>query len=148
MELPSSRELELELLIRQRDVQLNELTDELSSLKQYLSKQPGPSTTESVSLPPALLSVLLPHFNGAATGSVSGSNTVTAAITQRARVLQEENDELYNMLKQSETGKLKDEVRGLRRVVTKLEGALKESHSMIKSLSYVQHYMTRCVMSA
>lgn len=39
--------------------------------------------------------------------------------------LQEENDELYNLLKTSETGKLKDEVRSLRKAVAKLEGALK-----------------------
>jgi hypothetical protein len=38
--------------------------------------------------------------------------------------LQEENDELYELLKQGETGKLKDEVRGLRRAVAKLENAL------------------------
>lgn len=50
---------------------------------------------------------------------------MTAALTQRARLLQEENDELYNLLKHGETGKLKEEVRGLRRVVDKLEGALR-----------------------
>jgi hypothetical protein len=38
--------------------------------------------------------------------------------------LQEENDELYDILKKGETGKLKEEVRGLRRVVNRLEGAL------------------------
>ena len=70
-----------------------------------------------------MLSLLLPHFNSAATKDTS-SNTVTTALTQRARLLQEENDELYELLKHSETGKLKDEVRGLRRVVAKLEDAL------------------------
>lgn len=92
-------------------------------LRQYLSKQPGPSSTDPISLPPALLSLLIPHLNNAASQS-TGSNTVTTALTQRAHLLQEENDELYELLKQSETGKLKDEVRGLRRAVAKLESAL------------------------
>jgi hypothetical protein len=92
-------------------------------LRQYLSKQPGPSSTDSITLPPALLSLLIPHFNSAATKN-AGSNTVTTALTQRAHLLQEENDELYELLKHSETGKLKDEVRGLRRAVAKLENAL------------------------
>jgi WTAP/Mum2p family len=70
-----------------------------------------------------LLSLLIPHLNSAATKN-AGSNTVTTALTQRAHLLQEENDELYELLKHSETGKLKDEVRGLRRAVAKLENAL------------------------
>lgn len=134
MELPSSRELELEILLRERDAQLTELTDEVAELRQYLSKQPGPSSTDPVSLPPAFLSLLLPHFHSAATKN-TGSNTVTTALTQRAHLLQEENDELYGLLKHSETGKLKDEVRGLRRVVAKLEAALNDSHQIINSLS-------------
>ena len=102
------------------------LQDEITVLRQYLAKQPGPSTAEPVTLPPALLYVLVPHINSAAGATAGGStSTVTAALTQRTRVLQEENDELYELLKRSETGKLKDEVQGLRRVVKKLEGALK-----------------------
>ncbi|KJA30150.1 hypothetical protein HYPSUDRAFT_60990 [Hypholoma sublateritium FD-334 SS-4] len=136
MALSSVRELELETLLREKDAQLAEVTDEITVLRQYLSKQPGPSTSEPVTLPSALLSVLLPHINAAAGATTGGStSTVTAALTQRTRVLQEENDELYQLLKHSETGKLKDEVRGLRRVVAKLEGALKESHKAIVSLS-------------
>jgi len=50
---------------------------------------------------------------------------VNTALKQRARILQEENDELYELLKSGETGKLKEEVRGLRRVVVRLEGALR-----------------------
>jgi WTAP/Mum2p family len=92
-------------------------------LRQYLSKQPGPSSTDPISLPPALLSLLIPHLNNAASQN-TGSNTVTTALTQRAHLLQEENNELYELLKQSETGKLKDELRGLRRAVAKLESAL------------------------
>ena len=70
-----------------------------------------------------MLALLIPHLNDAASQN-TGSNTVTTALTQRAHLLQEENDELYELLKQSETGKLKDEVRGLRRAVAKLENAL------------------------
>ncbi|TFK43418.1 hypothetical protein BDQ12DRAFT_674945 [Crucibulum laeve] len=137
MELPSSRELELESLLRERDSQLTELTDEVTRLRQYLSVQAGPSTSDPVSLPPALVSVLLPHLNGSSSraNGASSSNTVTAALTQRAKALQEENDELYELLKHGETGKLKEEVRGLRRIVEKLEGALRESHQVIGTLS-------------
>ncbi|GLB33934.1 putative WTAP/Mum2p family protein [Lyophyllum shimeji] len=137
MALPSTRELELETLLRLRDTQLAELTDELTHLRQSLVSQPGPSTSDPVTLPPALVSVLLPHLHTTPTASsaTTGSNTVNAALTQRARLLQEENDELYDLLKQGETGKLKEEVRGLRRVVASLESALRESHQVISSLS-------------
>lgn len=143
MDLPSTRELELETLLREKDAQLAEVAvcstlvsiayphrstafpqEEITALRQYLSKQPGPSTTDAVTLPPALLSVLLPHINSAAGSTATTSSTVTAALSQRARLLQEENDELYELLKSSETGKLTDEVRGLRRTVAKLQGAL------------------------
>ncbi|KAF8205101.1 hypothetical protein BJ912DRAFT_1018324 [Pholiota molesta] len=133
MDIPSTRELELEVLLREKDAQLAEMTDEINALRQYLSRQPGPSTADPVTLPPALLSVLLPHINK--NTASNPSSTVNTALTQRARVLQEENDELYELLKHSETGQLKDEVRGLRRVVAKLEGALKDSHKAILSLS-------------
>lgn len=96
---------------------------------------------DSVTLPPAFVSVLLPHLNNALAipDATSGSNSVTAALTQRARLLQEENDELYELLKHGETGKLKEEVRGLRRVVDRLERALRgpclSSNSSFLSLS-------------
>jgi len=144
MDLPSTRELELETLLREKDAQLAEVTvcsllasplhfptakpfflqDEIIALRQYLSQQPGPSTTDAVTLPPALLSLLLPHINSATTSTTTTPSTVTAALTQRAHLLQEENDELYELLKSSETGKLRDEVRGLRRTVGNLQGAL------------------------
>ncbi|KAJ7682658.1 hypothetical protein DFH06DRAFT_1161765 [Mycena polygramma] len=133
MDLPSPRELELETLLRQRDAQVSELGDEVTRLRQYVSAQPPPSTTEPVSLPPALTALLLPHLDSTAKSSVSTSST--AALTQRTRLLQEENDELYQLLKQGETGKLKEEVHGLRKVVKRLEDALKDSHSIVKSLS-------------
>lgn len=148
MDLPTSREIDLETLLRERDAQLVELTvssrcpsgqgyelnfaqDEVTRLRQYLSNQPGPSVTDPISLPPALVSVLLPHINHNNTNNTNGGGgtTVTTALTQRTRVLQEENDELYELLKFGETGKLKEEVRGLRRVVERLEGALKGMHA-------------------
>lgn len=49
---------------------------------------------------------------------------MTIALTQRAKQLQEENDELYDLLKHGETGRLKEEVRALRQVVRKMERAL------------------------
>ncbi|KAI9512208.1 hypothetical protein F5148DRAFT_1164818 [Russula earlei] len=98
MDLPSSRELELEALLRKKDSQLAELTDEANALRQHLSTQPSPSLTEPF---------------------------VRSSSTTRAKLLQEENDELYELLKSSETGKLKEEVRSLRRVVNRLETALR-----------------------
>lgn len=98
------------------------MQDEITNLQYYLSTQPPPSVTDPVSLPPALVSVLLPHIRDHAS---SASGSVTAALTQRCKTLQEENDELYELLKSGETGKLKEDVRALRRVVHKLEGALK-----------------------
>lgn len=57
-----------------------------------------------------------------------------ATLTHRAKVLQEENDELYDLLKVGETGKLKEDVRALRRVVQKLEGALRGALSACATL--------------
>lgn len=110
-----------------------------------------------MNLPPALLSILQSHISETVgTSSSSGSRTVVSALTQRAKLLQEENDQLYELLHLGETGKLKEEVRNLRRVVARLEQALtgvsnsfasdellaetiglKESHGAISSLSYV-----------
>lgn len=144
MDLPSSRELELEALLRNKETQLADLTvsplvfhssrthsdvsqDEVNTLRQYLSIQPNPSLTEPLSLPPALISLLLTHIDAASaeTSVRSSSSTVNTALAQRAKLLQEENDELYELLKSSETGKLKEEVRGLRRAVSRLETALR-----------------------
>ncbi|KAJ7781101.1 hypothetical protein B0H16DRAFT_1497082 [Mycena metata] len=133
MDLPTPRELELETLLRQRDTQVSELGDEVTRLRKYVLAQPEPSITDPISLPPALTALLLPHLNS--TPKSSASTSSTAALTQRTRLLQEENDELYQLLRQSETGKLKEEVRGLRRLVERLEGALRESHEVVVSLS-------------
>ncbi|KAL7282352.1 hypothetical protein ACG7TL_003822 [Trametes sanguinea] len=146
MDLPTPRELELETLLRQRDAQVAELTDEVTHLRQFLANQPPPSTTEPTTIPPALMSLLLPLLNEHPSSATSGSTTATTALVQRAKILQEENDELYELLKTGETGRLKEDVRALRRVVQKLEGALRvtedltvltiaESHQVIASLS-------------
>lgn len=95
----------------------------MARLQVYLPVQPVPSTTTPMSLPPAVSSILLSQLS---TGSASSSSsTVAAALTQRARLLQEENDELYELLRFSETGKLKEEVRGLWRLVHRLQSALR-----------------------
>ena len=64
------------------------------------------------------------------------SGTVTAALTQRAQLLQEENDELYEILKHGETGRLKEEARGFRRVVDRLEKALGREQSSTLDLPF------------
>ncbi|KAI0832342.1 hypothetical protein BC628DRAFT_1406826 [Trametes gibbosa] len=135
MDLPTPRELELETLLRQRDAQVADLTDEVTHLRQFLAEQPLPSTTEPTTIPPALMSLLLPHLNQHSTSATASSSTVTTALVQRVKILQEENDELYELLKTAETGRLKEDVRALRRVVQKLEGALRESHQVIAGLS-------------
>lgn len=148
MNLPTSRELELEVSLRQRDAQVAELSvstrftcyprltddnvlpptsqDEITRLRQYLARQPGPSTTDPITLPPAYVSILLPQLDAASRpNSTAPGSTVTAALTQKVKALQEENDELYQILQYSETSKLKEEVHILRSSVTRLENALR-----------------------
>ena len=105
----------------------------MTHLRQYLASQPTPTVTDPISLPPPLVSLLLPHINDrtTATSSSSQSSTVVQALTQRVKILQEENDELYELLKTGETGRLKEDVRSLKRVVQKLEGALRGSSGAI-----------------
>ncbi|KAF9268102.1 hypothetical protein L218DRAFT_984320 [Marasmius fiardii PR-910] len=132
MDLPTTRELELEVLLREKEKQIAELGDQVARLQQYLPSA-TPPTSDPVTLPPALISVLLPHINN---NGPSGSGGMTmAALTQRVRLLQEENDQLYDILKEGETGQLKEEVQTLRRLVVKLESALKESHQTISNIS-------------
>jgi len=142
MEPPSQREIDLEMLIRERDTQVAELTDELNVLKKYLSTQPSPSRTDPVSLPPSLLALIQPYLSSQnaapdAQASGSSSSTMTAGLMQRVRILQEENDELYQLLRTSETGRLKEEVRCLKRVVSRLERALTDSNGVVSNLTYV-----------
>jgi hypothetical protein len=78
------------------------------------------------------MAVLLPHLvnerNAAlGTGSSNGINhsALVAALRQRASMLQEENDELYSVLRRAETGRLDEEAKGLRRLIGKLDRSLK-----------------------
>lgn len=136
MQPPTAREARLETLLGERDIQLSELHDELTRLRTYLPSQPALSSSVPLSLPPAVSSILLSQLSSNVPGSTSSSSsTVVAALTQRARLLQEENDELYELLRFSETGKLKEEVRGLRRLVQRLQSALRQSHETINMLS-------------
>ncbi|KAK0191137.1 hypothetical protein F5146DRAFT_1047205, partial [Armillaria mellea] len=140
MDLPSPRELELETALRHRNVQVAQLSDEITRLRAHVSSSSSSATAAehtdatTASIPPQLMALLLPHIQPEAG---SGSSSVTSALTQRVKGLQEENDELYDILKQGETGRLKEEVRSLKRVVRKLEAALGESHKVVVSLSYV-----------
>ncbi|KAF9008952.1 hypothetical protein BDQ17DRAFT_1349265 [Cyathus striatus] len=135
MDLPSSRDLELESLLRERDTQVLQLTDEVTRSRQNSFTQPTLSTSDPVSLPPTLVSLLLPHLILPSSSVPHASHTVIAALNQRVGMLQEENDELYELLKKGEVGKLKEEVRGLRHAVEKLGSALRESHQVILSMS-------------
>jgi hypothetical protein len=78
---------------------------------------------------------LLPHINARHNPTTatltelgaehSSGSSATAALMQRAQLLQEENDELYGLLQHGEVGKLKEEAAALRRLVQRLESALK-----------------------
>ena len=143
---PTAREARLETLLSERDIQLSELhaspsivslyptvshtfQDEVARLQAHLPAQSNPSDTTPLSLPPAVSSILLSQLSRGVPGSaLSSSSTVVAALTQRARLLQEENDELYEILRFSETGKLREEVRGLRRLVQRLQSALRRTY--------------------
>lgn len=77
-------------------------------------------------IPSNIFSVLVPHINNAAQRKpASGSSTVAAALNSKLQVLQAENDELYELFKVGETGKLQEEVRALRRAAKKLEDSLR-----------------------
>lgn len=71
------------------------------------------------------MKLLLPHLKNASKPAESSSSTVITALTQKVKLLQDENDELYQILRVKETGKLKEEVRSLRKVVQRLETSLR-----------------------
>lgn len=104
-------------------------------LRQFLSTQTVNPPTDPVSLPPALVSLLLPHIDSRTSNATPTSTPITEALTQRVKVLQEENNELFELLNTGETGRLKDDVRALRRIVQKLEGALRGMFSVSASYS-------------
>ena len=108
-------------------------------LRRYLpnSLNPGPEddNKDVGASNPKLLAILMPHIlpvsvMGPDGTSGSGSATVPHpgmmnALLQRAKLLQDENDELYAVLRRNETGKLDEEVKALRRIVSKLERSLR-----------------------
>ena len=80
-------------------------------------------------LPPALLALLQPYASGAVstmakapTLSVSEWSMLASGLAHKAKLLQTENDELYEKVNESAT--LKHQVRALCKVVSKLEHAL------------------------
>ena len=113
----------------------------MKQLRRYLNAQTPPARTDSVTLPPSLLALLQPLITGETSrGPVaSSSTTITTGLLQRARILQEENDELYELLRTSETGKLKEEVRSLKRVVSRLQTALTGQCNRLGSCGFIAH---------
>jgi WTAP/Mum2p family len=108
-------------------------------LRRYLPNtlNPGPEddNTDVGASNPKLLAVLMPHVlpvsvmgpdgtSGSGAASVPHPGVMNALL-QRAKLLQEENDELYSVLRRNETGKLDEEVKALRRIVGKLERSLR-----------------------
>lgn len=98
---------------------------DITTLRAYLPSSHTQDSFESVTLSPALLSIIGPLLSRSSTAGTSTSTSATAALTARVALLQQENDELYGLLKSSAVGKLKEEVTALRRAVGRLEGALK-----------------------
>ncbi|QRW16434.1 pre-mRNA-splicing factor 38-associated hydrophilic carboxy-terminal protein [Rhizoctonia solani] len=99
MALPSERELELETLLRQREKQISALTDEISSLRQKLPGASDPEDDAVISIPAPVLALLSPLVtHGPSTGTPA---PLSNAITQRLKLLQTENDELYELLRSS-----------------------------------------------
>lgn len=96
-------------------------------LRKHLVSQPAPSSADAVTLPPAALAVLQNHIDTKHPADVQAntSSTMTTALVQRTRVLMDENNELYDLLRIGETGKLKEEVYLLKGVISRLERALK-----------------------
>jgi hypothetical protein len=98
---------------------------DITTLRAYLPSSHTHDSFESVTLSPALLSIIGPLLSRSSPTSTSTSTSATAALTARVRLLQQENDELYGLLKSTAVAKLKEEVTALRRAVGRLEGALK-----------------------
>lgn len=80
-----------------------------------------------MTLPPTWIAFLAQHIQAAHSTITPGptSSSVSAALTQRVKALQDENEQLYKVLRQSEVGRVYEEVEMLRRSVARLECALK-----------------------
>lgn len=102
------------------------IQDDLNSLRKFLPHAPESLPTDPISLPRPVLSLLAPLVSQPPPhGSNPGTSSVTVALTARVRILQQENDELYELLKCSHAQRLQEEVHVLRRDVGRLERALK-----------------------
>jgi hypothetical protein len=111
---------------------LSDHKDEIKSLKEHakdVATSDPPSSEQAVST--AAMAVLAPHLvnerNAAlGTGSFNGMahTGLVAALRQRTKLLEEENEELYSVLRRSETGRLEEEVKALRNLVGKLGRSL------------------------
>ncbi|KAB5596262.1 Pre-mRNA-splicing factor [Ceratobasidium theobromae] len=131
--LPSERELELETLLRQRDKQISALTDELSSLQRKLPGTSDPPDDAAICIPSPILALLAPLVaHGPSTSTPAPLNS---AILQRLKLLQTENDELYEHLRTSESTRAREEVVGLRKTVKRLESSLEDAEAKIAALT-------------
>ncbi|KAG8876196.1 hypothetical protein FRB98_007390 [Tulasnella sp. 332] len=145
--LPTDKELELEVMLHERNEQIVRLVNDIKLLRRHLpahaqSKDKDDngndaSLDESMTLPPSVLNLIAPIIASASpasqqppTSSASShtgtSATVTAALTARLSALQEENNELYGLLTSGTIGRLHEEVRLMQHGTKKLEAALKE----------------------
>lgn len=62
---------------------------------------------------------------------------------QRTKILQEENDELYELLRSGENARLKEEIRSLNKVVKRLEGALTGEFTILFGLHKLEFILPR-----
>ncbi|KAG8760258.1 hypothetical protein FRC14_003556 [Serendipita sp. 396] len=140
--LPSLRELQLEELLRKREQQLLDATNEATYLRKQISELQENKTCSDEMVSETAMAVLVPHLvNERNTATGFGINSgplhsgLVSALRQRVTMLQEENDELYAVLRKAETGRLDEEAKALRNLVGRLESSLKESSEKVKYLS-------------
>ena len=96
--------------------------DEISTLRRKLPGASDPADDAAICIPPPVLALLAPLV--AHGPSTSSSAPLASAISQRLKLLQTENDELYELLRVSEAARAREEVVGLRKIVKRLEGLL------------------------
>lgn len=95
----------------------------------------NPSYDSSILVPASVVHSITPLIAKRPSAGASTATTVTNALTQRLAALQEENDELYTLLKRGTVGRLQEEVTELRTLSRKLEKAL-------KGMRYVPHALS------
>ncbi len=110
---------------------------EVSILRKQISESSSHGSSDDQPVSAAAMSILMPHLVNERNALLgTGSSTaptnpgLVAALRQRTTMLQEENDELYNVLRRAETGRLDEEVKGLRLLVGRLERALRGRFSL------------------